>query len=64
MRMNNTVKVLLPAWVFRRAGDDKQKIRQNVLQYMNKSYPDYTVIKVQGKFAICERGLRNGQKHN
>jgi len=56
MQMNNTVKVLLPAWIFEQAEGDKNEIRRLVTQYMNKSYPDYRIIKVQGGFAICERG--------
>lgn len=56
MQMNNTVKVLLPAWIFERAGDDKNELRRLVTQYMSKSYPDYQIVKVQGRFAICRMG--------
>ena len=55
MQMNNTVKVLLPAWIFEQAGDDKNKLRRLVVEYMER-YPDYTILKVQGQFAICDMG--------
>jgi len=52
--MYNTTKVLLPAWIFEQAEGDKDEIRRLTLKYMQR-YPDYRVLKIQGKFAICER---------
>lgn len=62
--MDNTSRVLLPAWIFEQAGDDKKELRRLVLRYINKCYPDYRIVKVKGKFAICARGLGNAQKSN
>lgn len=52
--MYDKSRVLLPAWVFRRAMG-KDDIRANALKYMRKAYPNYTVIKIQGHYAICRR---------
>lgn len=52
--MYNNTKVLLPAWIFERAGDDKQELKRLIVEYM-KRYPYYRILKVTGRFAICER---------
>lgn len=53
--MNNVpTKVLLPAWIFQQAKDNDE-IRRLVLDYMAR-YENYTVIKIQGCFAICMKG--------
>jgi hypothetical protein len=51
--MHNQTKVLLPAWIFEQAQDEKE-LKRFVLKYMNKSYPGYRILKVKGKFAICD----------
>ena len=51
--MHNQTNVFLPAWIFERAGDDKTKLQELIKQYM-KRYPNYTILKVKGKFAVCE----------
>ena len=53
--MHSQVKVLLPSSIFERARGDKNKLRRLIVEYM-KRYPNYTILKVQGKFAICEMG--------
>lgn len=50
----NTSKVLLPEWIFTQAGDDKQELKRLIVEYM-KRYPYYRILKVTGRFAICER---------
>ena len=51
--INNKTNVLLPAWIWEEA-KDKEHIKQLVLQYMQKSYPNYTVKSVKNGFAVCE----------
>ncbi len=50
--MHNQSNVRLPEWIFEQA-QDKEEIKSLVLNYMRR-YPGYTVLKVKGKFAICE----------
>jgi len=50
---NNTTRVLLPAWIFERAGDE-QELKRLIVKYVNKNYPDYRIVKVKDGFAICE----------
>lgn len=50
--MHNQVKVLLPPSIFKEAGDDKNKLKQLILEYMER-YESYTILKVEGHFAIC-----------
>lgn len=45
-------KVLLPQYVFK--SRDKEEIWNKALKYM-ESYPHYHVIRIENKFAICER---------
>jgi hypothetical protein len=49
-------KVLLPSWIWEKA-QDKDHLKQLVLNYM-KRYPDYSIKKVKGRFAICERKIK------
>ncbi|MEK3887754.1 hypothetical protein [Bacillus sp. FSL K6-3431] len=51
--MNNTSSVLLPAWIWEKA-QDKAQLKQLVLDYMSR-YPDYEVLKIKNRFAICKR---------
>lgn len=46
-------KVLLPARIWERA-QNKEHLKELVLNYMRR-YPDYSIKKVKGRFAICER---------
>jgi len=46
-------RVLLPSRIWEEA-HDKKEFLQLVLDYM-KRYPDYKVIKIENRFAICER---------
>ena len=46
-------KVLLPSWIWEEA-KDKEHLKQLILQYMTR-YPDYSIKKVKGRFAICVR---------
>lgn len=46
-------KVLLPPWIWEEAQNEKH-FKELVLDYM-KRYPHYKVIKVEGRFAVCER---------
>src|SRR5690606_15972333 len=52
--MYNNTKVLLPAWIFERAGD-KQELKRLIVQYMKKNYPHYRILKVKRSSAVCER---------
>lgn len=50
---NNKTRVVLPGWIFARAGDDKQELKRLIVDYM-KRYPGYKILKVKDGFAICE----------
>lgn len=49
---NNHTRVLLPESIWEQA-QDKEQLKQFILDYMNR-YPDYKIIKVKDRFAICE----------
>ncbi|WP_162985587.1 hypothetical protein [Virgibacillus halodenitrificans] len=51
--MNNSSKVLLPAWIFEQAHNQRE-LKQIVIDYLRVGYPDYTMIKINGRLAICE----------
>ncbi|MEK3890216.1 hypothetical protein [Bacillus sp. FSL K6-3431] len=51
--MNNTSSVLLPERIWKEA-QDKAHFKQLVLDYMQR-YPDYEVLKIKNRFAICKR---------
>lgn len=53
MTMHNLSNVLLPEWIFTQAGDDKNELKRLIVQYI-KRYPGYTILKVKGRFAVCE----------
>jgi len=50
--MYDKINVRLPEWIWEQA-QDKEHLKQLVIQYMRK-YPDYTILKVKGKFAVCQ----------
>lgn len=52
MKMHNQSNVRLPEWIFEQA-QDKEEIKSRVLNYMRR-YPGYTVLKVKGRYAVCE----------
>lgn len=49
----NITNVRLPDWIFDKAKDNKQLEKELVMQYMQR-YPDYTLIEIKGRFAVCE----------
>lgn len=40
---------------FWKRATSKEHLKELILNYMNKSYPHYRVIRVEKGFAICER---------
>lgn len=52
MPMQVTTKVRLPSWIFQQADGNKQELQRLIVEYM-KRYPEYRILKVQGKFAVC-----------
>lgn len=53
MKMNDEYKVLLPAWIWEQA-NNKEDLKRLILEYMER-YEHYRVLKIKGRFAICER---------
>lgn len=51
--MHNTVKVLLPVWVFKDSSR-KEVINKKLKQYMQR-YPEYVVLEIKNGFAICKQ---------
>jgi len=51
--MHNQSNVVLPAWIFEQA-QDKERLKEFVLEYVKKRYPGYVVKKVKNRFAVCE----------
>lgn len=51
---SDTTKVVLPEWLSKQAGDNKEELKQLIVKYMSKNYPNYKIIKVKNGFAICE----------
>jgi hypothetical protein len=47
-------KVLLPKWIWEEA-QSNEHFKELVIKYIRKSYPEYSIKKVKGQFAICER---------
>lgn len=47
-------KVLLPIKFWEKA-QNKSELKQFIVMYMKKSYPDYKILKVEGQIAICEQ---------
>lgn len=54
MDLNYKSNVVLPEWCFAQA-NDKEEIKQLVLEYMNKNYPDYQVKQIKNGMAVCIR---------
>ncbi|GAA0415308.1 hypothetical protein GCM10008934_02810 [Virgibacillus salarius] len=50
--MHNKSNVRLPEHLWETA-QDQEELKQLILQYMER-YEGYTVLKVKGRFAICE----------
>lgn len=46
--------VLLPGWIWREA-KDKEHLKQLVIKYIRKSYPEYSIKAIKDGFAICVR---------
>lgn len=46
-------KVLLPAWIFEQARDDKQLLKDLITDYMRVRYPDYQIVRVKDGYAMC-----------
>lgn len=53
--MHNQSNVRLPEWMFETARD-KEHLTQLIVAYINKLYPGYRIIKVRGRFAVCDVG--------
>lgn len=51
--MNNQTKVVLPAKFWEEA-QNKEHLKQLVLNYMRKNYPTYQVKGIKNGFAVCE----------
>lgn len=47
-------RVLLPQRLWNEA-QNKEQLKQLILQYMKTCYPDYQIKRVENGFAICER---------
>lgn len=47
-------RVLLPDWI-REEAQNKEDFKRLVLEYMKPRYPEYRVVAVKGKYAICTR---------
>lgn len=45
-------RVLLPEWIWEQA-QDKDHLKKLIIDYMRR-YPDYRIVKVKDRFAICE----------
>lgn len=50
--MFNITNVRLPDWIWEKAKNEEH-LKELVLQYMQR-YPDYTLIEIKGRFAVCE----------
>jgi len=50
--MYDKTNVRLPEWIWEQA-QDKEELKQLIVNYM-KRYPNYTILKVKGKFAVCQ----------
>lgn len=52
--MNKESSVLLPEKL-RKEARDQDHFKKLVLNYIQRSYPHYTVRKIKNGFAICDR---------
>lgn len=51
----NQSKVVLPAWVWKGARNEKEA-KAKAIEYITPNrYPGYKIIKIQGDIAVCER---------
>lgn len=51
----NQSKVVLPAWVWNGARNEKEA-KAKAIEYITPDrYPGYKIIKIQGDIAVCER---------
>lgn len=46
-------RVLLPAWIFEQAGEDKKILKDLIVEYMRVRYPDYSIVRVKDGYAMC-----------
>lgn len=53
--MHNQSNVRLPEKFWEEARN-KEHLTQLIVAYINKLYPGYRVIKVRGRFAVCDVG--------
>lgn len=51
--MINKTRVVLPIWCWNNASN-KTQLKQNIIYYMSKSYPGYTVKEIHKYYAVCE----------
>ncbi|BCC74179.1 hypothetical protein BCJMU51_p2034 (plasmid) [Bacillus cereus] len=50
-------KVVLPAWVWKGARNEKEA-KEKAIEYITPDrYPGYKIIKIQGDIAVCERDV-------
>ncbi|MCF3942176.1 hypothetical protein [Oceanobacillus alkalisoli] len=52
--MHNQSKVRLPESIWE-LSKNEQELKQRILHYM-RHYPGYTVLRVEGRIAICDIG--------
>jgi hypothetical protein len=52
MQMHNISNVRLPEWIWETAQNEAE-LKRLVIKYMWR-YPGYRVLKVKGRFAVCE----------
>ncbi|SHH74897.1 hypothetical protein SAMN05421807_112132 [Virgibacillus chiguensis] len=52
MQMHNISNVRLPEWIWETAQNEAD-LKRLVIKYMWR-YPGYRVLKVKGRFAVCE----------
>lgn len=51
--MQNLSNVRLPSWIWEVA-TTKEELANLISAYVSKRYPGYRILKVKGKFAVCE----------
>lgn len=47
-------RILLPKWIFISSFTEEELINRTK-EYLKRRYPDRIFIRVEGKYAICER---------
>lgn len=64
--LNNQSKVLLPTWLLQQQHTMDEKAFMEQVKIYLKRYPDYSLLRVVNRMAVCERpeiskgGRRNG----